>query len=117
MTVSPVGLRARITISDPWDFVTENAPFSAGTIVGFRDGSAGPPEIQIELDTLLKERGLVAREIFARPRHRDDTIERLLSGEELSYNFSNVSDEEWDRRDLDERMGFIGALRLEPRLT
>jgi hypothetical protein len=81
MTVPPVGLRVRISISDPWDFYSENGPFATGRIVSVRDEAAGRSEFKIELDAPLREKQLVANEVFVRLRLVDTPAERFLSGE------------------------------------
>jgi hypothetical protein len=113
MIVPPDGLRVRISISDPWDFFTENGPLATGRIVSFRDESADhSPEFRIELDPPLRRKQLLASEVFARLRHRNTTIERFLSGEEVGCNFSNVSEEDWGQVAPEARMGFTAGLRL-----
>jgi hypothetical protein len=63
MIVPPDGLRVRISISDPWDFFTENGPLATGRIVSFRDESADhSPEFRIELDAPLRRKQLLASE-------------------------------------------------------
>ncbi|SDS88846.1 hypothetical protein [Bradyrhizobium canariense] len=114
MMVPPDGLKVRISISDPWDFYTENGSVATGRIVGVSEGtSCLRPEFKIELDAPLKQKELAAKEVFARLRHRNDTIDLLSSGERVSCNFSNCPDEEWGRRQPEARMGFIGSLQLE----
>jgi hypothetical protein len=62
MIVPPDGLRVRISISDPWDFFTENGPLATGRIVSFGDRHS--PEFRIELDAPLREKLLVVSEVF-----------------------------------------------------
>jgi hypothetical protein len=114
MIVPRDGLRVRISISDPWEFYTENGPEAAGRIVGVSEGASGRgPELKIELDAPLKQKELAAQAVFARLRHRGDTIGLLCSGECVPCNFSNCSDEEWGRCQPEAQMGFIGSLQLE----
>ena len=106
-------LGVRISISDPWDFVTENGSFAAGKTVGFSEESDGSPQFRIEIAKPLTQGDLVVSELFARLLHLNDTIERFSSGEEVACNFSNVSGEDWEQRVPDAKMGFIGGLKLE----
>lgn len=115
MTVSPDGLRVRVSISDPWDFYAENGPVAKGTIVSVRNESPGHrPEFRIELEQPLKHKHLTASQVFSSPRHGDYTMDRFLSGEELAFGFSNGSREDCGQRGPEERIDFIGGLRLEP---
>jgi hypothetical protein len=114
MMVLPVGLKVRISISEPWDFYTENGPAVTGTIIGLTEVTSDlRPELKIELVAPLKQKELAAKEVFARLRHRGDTIDLLCSGECVPCNFSNCPDEESGRRQPAARMGFIGSLQLE----
>jgi hypothetical protein len=88
MIVSPDGLRVRVSISDPWDFYTENGPLTKGTIVSVRDESPGHrPEFRIELEKPLKQKRLAASQVFASPRHGDYTMERFVIWRGTSFWF------------------------------
>jgi len=113
MILPPDGLKVRISITDPWDFVTENGSFIAGRIVGFSDRSDGSPQFRIEIARPLTQGELAVSEMFARLRHVNDTIERFSSGEEVSCNFSNVLGEDWEQQAANAQIGFIGGLKLE----
>jgi hypothetical protein len=113
MIVTPVGLSVRISISDPWDFYTENGPFATGKIIDFTAVTAW--KFRIELDAPLKFKSLVANQVYAGFRHRNETIDRFLSGEEVSCNFSNIPDEKWEQQVAAAQMGFIGGLQIEMR--
>jgi hypothetical protein len=108
----PEGLRARISISDPWEFFSENGPVAMGRIVSLSEESTRP-EFRIELDAPVRSKHLQAREVYARFRHSDGSIERLFSGEEVSCNFSNFSGEDWQKQAPEARMRFIGGLRFD----
>ena len=116
MTAPLDGLRVRISISDPWDFYTENGPLVTGKVVSLGRSSVDDyAELRIHLDTPLKEKRLVANEVFARFRHANKTVEHLSSGESVSCNFSNLPEDDWKLAAPDARMGFIGGLQLQPR--
>jgi hypothetical protein len=110
--IPPEGLRARISISDPWEFYSENGPVARGRIASLSEKSTRP-EFRIELDAPVRSKHLQAREVYARFRHSDGSIERLLTGEQVSCNFSNFSEQDYKKQAPESRMGFIGALRLD----
>jgi hypothetical protein len=101
--------RVRISISDPWDFYSENGPFALGHIVDLNDDPMRP-EFIVELDAPLRSGSLQASEVYARFRSSDGSIERLLAGELVGCNFSNVRD--WKKHAPEVRMGFIGGMQL-----
>src|ERR1700754_1081254 len=117
MMLPPDGLSVRISISDPWDFVTENGAFAPGRIVGFSDKFDGSPQFRIEIAKPLTQGDMAASELFARLRHLNDTIERFASGEEVTCNFSHVSGEDWEQCVPDAKIRFIGGLKLEKLAT
>ena len=101
-----VGRRVRIVISDPWDFVTENGSYRAGTI----EAGAGK-RVAIRLDDPVFDPSGPITTVVASPRFVGTAIADLLSGLPLAFNFWSeegvVAPATW-------RAGFIGELRLLP---
>ena|SRR5581483_7965409 len=103
--------RVRISISDPWDFYSENGPLALGRIVNINDGSMNL-EFRVELDAPLRSGLVQTGGVYARFRHSDGSIERLLSGEAVGCNFFNFPGQDWEKQTSEARIAFIGAMQL-----
>jgi hypothetical protein len=107
------GLKVLISISDPWDFVTENGSVARGVVIGFTNGAGRrAAELKIQLDAPLREGLLVANEVFARLRYLNETFAIFLSRKMLTCGFSNVSGDDWERQSPETRIAFLGTLLL-----
>ena len=92
------GRKVYISISDPWDFVTNNGEYRTGTI----STNAGMPldSLEIHLDNPVEALGLITDKVFAHSRHTDRPLSNLTAGTLVPCNFTY------------EGIGFIGALKL-----
>jgi hypothetical protein len=111
MSNSLIGHRVRVSIVDPWDFVTENGESRTGTIVGEEAGTEGVrPMLQIDLDGAVKAAGLAAGTVFAAFRHAGNTRQDLLDGRLVPSNFAvnTGADGQLSRGPL----AFIGSLQV-----
>lgn len=88
MKIELAGRRVLISISDPWEFVTENGPSRTGTIVGEASGSRETPVLRIQLDSKVSAAEVVAANVVATARHTGASRQELLSGLLVPFNFS-----------------------------
>lgn len=82
--------RVLITISDPWDFVTDNGSIRTGVITD--DASVPAETIAIKLDDPVEESGVVASVVFAQCRHAGVSFDDLAQGVVVPCGFSNDRD-------------------------
>ena len=112
MSTSLIGLRVLVSMSDPWEFVTDNGESRTGTIVSEGTKSVKSlPTICIHFDEKIKASGVTTNTVFARFRHTTSTKQELLSGLLVPCNFSS----EMNGESLSASSGtiaFIGGLRL-----
>lgn len=111
MSISLVGHRVRVSIVDPWDFVTVNGESRVGTIVGEEAGAEGTrPLLRIDLDGDVKAAGLSAGTVFAAFRHAGNSRQDLLDGRLVPSNFAATA--EADCQLSGGPLAFIGGLQL-----
>lgn len=111
MSIPLVGHRVRVSIVDPWDFVTENGESRTGTIVGEEDGiESARPLLRIDLDSGVKAAGLSAGTVFAALRHAVNTRQDLLDGRLVPSNFAANSEDGGQL--AGGPIAFIGSLQL-----
>lgn len=112
MSTSLVGLRVLVSISDPWEFVTNNGGSRAGTVVGeHADVVESSPTLRIHLDERIEDSGNVSDAVFARFRHVSSGKQQLLSKQLVPCNFST----EMGGTELSgsaKAIAFIGGLHL-----
>jgi hypothetical protein len=108
-----VGLHVMISISDPWEFASENRQAVAGSI---REFSLAPRAVfLVHLDQPVKQGDTSSREILASVRHVGFDPSILAKGQIVPCNFFGVP----DRYRLSEYEGsyisdlsFIGGMKL-----
>lgn len=112
MNKSLVGLRVWVSISDPWEFVTDNGESRTGTVVGEDAGVVESRHtLRIRLDAAVKASGVASNAVFARFRHVTGATQQLLSGQLVPCNFSTeLSGSELSASNC--AVAFIGGLRL-----
>jgi hypothetical protein len=81
------GLPIKLTVSDPWDFVTENGAEFTGKIIEDRE-----QQLTLELDRAVSSAGRSSKFVIARPRHGGVDIEALAVGAEVACNLTVIVD-------------------------
>lgn len=109
MVDSLTGQRVYVSISDPWDFVTQNGSSRVGTVL--TDGGITSDTMDIALDDQVEQSGVVTKKISARLRHVGNSLQDLLSGALVPCNFSSEADGAQSLTSS-RAIAFIGGLRL-----
>lgn len=85
-----IGLHVMISISDPWEFASENSQAVSGSI---REFSAVPnPVFLVHLDQPVKEGDMSSTEVLAFVRHVGVDPSILKKGQLISCSFAGVPD-------------------------
>lgn len=103
-----VGRRVMVTLTDPWDFVTENGAEITGSIAEAR----GENELVIRLEREIRFEGLSSRLLTVRPRHRGVGLNELIGGGEIGCNLTAVADGSSQSPLGQALFSAIGSLRL-----
>ena len=111
MNTKLIRLHVLVSISDPWEFVTNNGSSRTGVIVDDVSASGdSSPMMRIHLDRKVEASGVPVETVFAVFRHSNFTIQDLLSGHIVPCNFATEMNAELPSRSF----LFIGDLQLVP---
>lgn len=90
------GLPVEITVSDPWEFVTEHGsgPFAAAVVAVGHDTKASSQDLLLlKLVTPISHRGTICEYFVAGERSDRDRLADLLRGKTINCTLTRVSAE------------------------